>query len=346
MNQTQSRFDWRKNAVLFALTVWSVFATGRVYAASEAASSEAVPWFAGWTFAVPLLLILLAHEFGHYVAARIHHVPASLPYFLPLPAQFGSPFGTLGAVILMPGRIRSARALLDIGAAGPLAGMLVAIPTMVIGLKLSHVAPRAPGNFLQEGQSLLYMAIKRLTLGPIPITHDVNLHPTAFAAWAGFFVTFLNLLPFMQLDGGHVAYALLGRKHDAWSRRAWWVPAAMLIYNGWVHAWPKAVTVWPRTVARYTQVKASGADLNAWASSRRALSEAAAAFADAHWSPAISSLSLWLMLLVLLLVVRRISSGVHPAVDEPHLGPGRRTVALGTLLLAFLLFMPSPLVAY
>ncbi len=147
MNQTVARFDWRKNAVLFGLTVWSVFSTGRIYAISENTAGVAGPWYSGWTFAVPLLLILLAHEFGHYVAARVHRVPASLPYFLPLPVQVGSPFGTLGAIILMPGRIRSARALLDIGAAGPLAGMAVAVPTMVIGLKLSHVGPTHAGQF-------------------------------------------------------------------------------------------------------------------------------------------------------------------------------------------------------
>ena len=344
MNQAVPRFDWRKNVVLFGLTVWSVFVTGRVYAASG--SGDPLPWYAGWTFAVPLLLILLAHEFGHYVAARIHRVPASLPYFLPLPVQFGSPFGTLGAVILMPGRIRSARALLDIGAAGPLAGMLVAIPTMVIGLKLSHVAPSAAGNFMQEGQSLLYMAIKRLTLGPIPATHDVFLHPTAFAAWAGFFVTSLNLLPFMQLDGGHVAYALFGQRHDAWSKRAWWVPAAMVVYNGWVHAWPTARAVWPHTVARYQAVFATSAELGTMGRIKHALGEARSVFAEAQWSPTVSSLSLWLMLLVLLLVFRRISSGVHPPVDEPQMDPIRRAVALGTLILAVLLFMPSPLVAY
>jgi len=340
MNETLPQFDWRKNVLLFGLTVWSVFATGRVYAASDAASDATVPWYAGWTFAVPLLLILLAHEFGHYVAARLHRVPASLPYFLPLPAQMGSPFGTLGAIILMPGRIRSARALLDIGAAGPLAGMVVAIPTMIVGLKLSHVGPRMPGNYMQEGQSLLYMAIKRLTLGPIPATHDVFLHPTAFAAWAGFFVTSLNLLPFMQLDGGHVAYALFGQKHDTWSRRAWWVPAAMIVYNGWAHAWSVGCAVWPRAMARYHFASESGAGFN------QALRQALAAFSDAPWSPAISSMFLWLTLMVLLLVFRRVSRGVHPPVDEPQLGPGRRNVAIGTLLLALVLFMPSPLVAY
>jgi len=344
MNVPSQRFDWRKNAVLFLLTVWSMFAAGRLYVTSET-GTEASRWYAGWTFAVPLLIILVAHEFGHYIAARVHGVPASLPYFLPLPPAFGSPFGTLGAIILMPGRIRSARALLDIGAAGPLAGMVVAIPTMIVGLKLSTVAPRMPGNFMQEGQSLLYMAIKRMTLGPIPDSHDVFLHPTAFAAWAGFFVTSLNLLPFMQLDGGHVAYALFGRRHDAWSKRAWWVPAAMLVYNAWAHAWPVAKLALPSVSVRYHALIARGDSLG-WPLYKQLLQATAVVLREASWAPAISSLTLWGTLLVLMLVFRRMSKGIHPPVDEPDLDSGRAWTARITLILAILLFMPSPLVAY
>lgn len=345
MNTAPMRFDWRKNLLFFAITVWTVFATGRSYSVDDAQVAKS-PWYAGWTFAVPLLIILLAHEFGHYIAARRHHVPTSLPYFLPLPPALGSPFGTLGAIILMPARIRSARALLDIGAAGPLAGMAVALPTMVIGLKLSTVGPRMPGNFMQEGQSLLYLALKRLTLGPIADTHDVFLHPTAFAAWAGFFVTSLNLLPFMQLDGGHVAYALLGKRHDKWSRRAWWVPAAMLIYNAWAHAWPIFNSRLPAASFRYHAALDASARPYAWADYRVALAQALDAFSYASWAPAISSLSLWTTLLILMLVFRRVSKGVHPPVDDESLDPIRRAVAIGTLILAVLLFMPSPLVAY
>jgi len=344
MNGGVPRFDWRKNLVLFGFTVWSVFATGRFHEGVSAGSQA--PWYAGWTFAVPLLLILLAHEFGHYVAAKIHRVPASLPFFLPLPPQLGSPFGTLGAIILMPGRIRSARALLDIGAAGPLAGMLVAIPTMVIGLKLSHVGPRLHENFMQEGQSLLYMAMKRLTLGPISDAQDVALHPTAFAAWAGFFVTSFNLLPFMQFDGGHVAYALLGKRHHAVSRNMWWLPIIMLAYNGWHHIWLPLLPLWPRVSARYASTLAADSGSNFFASHWLALRQAAAACGDAFWSPAITATSFWLVLLVVLLAFRFATTGVHPPVDDPELGPARRWVAIGTLLLAILVFMPAPLVAY
>src|SRR5690606_5249999 len=139
-------------------------------------------WWSGWPFAVPFLLILIFHEFGHWIAAQLHRVPASLPYFLPVPVVW---FGTMGAIITMPERIRSRSALLDIGAAGPLAGMMVAIPTMIIGLRMSEVAPLGNDPYIQEGQSLLYVAVKWLVLGPIPAGWDVHLHPTAFAAWGG-----------------------------------------------------------------------------------------------------------------------------------------------------------------
>src|SRR5687768_5189322 len=121
------------SVILFALTCWSTTYIG--------AGDQ--PLVTGLAYSVPLMAILLAHEFGHYIAARIHRVPASLPYFLPFP--FVSLFGTLGAVIAMRGRIRSRNALLDIGASGPLAGMVVAIPVMIIGLMVSPVGPIPPG---------------------------------------------------------------------------------------------------------------------------------------------------------------------------------------------------------
>ena len=163
----------------------------------------------GWPFAVPLLLILLVHEFGHYFAARLHHVEASLPFFIPMPVL--SPFGTMGAVISMKGRIKSRNALLDIGASGPLAGLVIAIPVLVIGLMSSEVKP-ITGSGIQEGQSLLYLLMKRIVVGPIPPGHDVFLSPTALAGWTGLFVTSLNLIPIGQLDGGHIAYAVFGRR--------------------------------------------------------------------------------------------------------------------------------------
>lgn len=312
-----ARPDLRLHGVLFVLTVVSVFATGAAYSAVERDATWYEQLLAGWTFAVPLMLILVCHEAGHYVASRIHQVPASLPYFIPFP--FANPFGTMGAVILMRGRIRSARALLDIGAAGPLAGMVVAIPTMILGLRLSEVLPKVSTGYFQEGQSLLYMALKYLALGPIPSTHDVYLHPTAFAAWAGFFVTFLNLLPFAQLDGGHVAYALFGKRHDKWSRRMWLMPLGVLIYNLLTVARPALLRMWT-----------SGYD----------------SLLDQEKIPAISATASWVVLTLLVWGITRKSGGVHPPVDEAGLDPTRQRVAWLTLILFILLFMPAPFVQY
>jgi len=216
---------------LFLATLASLFVTGALQVYPEA---EPFTWLGlvrhlpkGWTFAVPMMAILICHEFGHYFAARWHGVPASLPYFIPLP--FLSPFGTMGAVISMPERIRSRNALLDIGAAGPLAGLAVAVPVLVVGLAHSPVVQ--PSGGWVEGQSLFYLALKRLVLGPIPAGHDVLLSPTAFAGWAGLFVTVLNLLPVAQLDGGHIGYALFGRRQNTLARVLHATLPVVFLYN-------------------------------------------------------------------------------------------------------------------
>jgi membrane-associated protease RseP (regulator of RpoE activity) len=221
--EQSGELNWRTPALLFALSVVSIFYAGaRSAVPPEATILQTIARLhTGWSFAIPLVTILLVHEFGHYIAARVHRVPASLPYFLPLPIGFG----TLGAVIAMKGRIRSRNALLDIGASGPLAGMVVALPVLLIGLAESKVGPLPPGGYMQEGQSLLYLLIKRIVLGPIPDGHDVLLSPTALAGWVGLFITMLNLLPWGQLDGGHIAYALFGKRHD---RVAWWLHTSLI----------------------------------------------------------------------------------------------------------------------
>lgn len=305
---TPKRARWPLNLLLFAATVWSVFEVGQVWN-----GHADVPgwrgWVSGWPFAVPLLAILLCHEFGHYIAARIHRVPASLPYFIPFPKL--SPFGTFGAVIVMPKRIRSANALLDIGAAGPLAGMAVAVPVMIIGLLYSNVGPRSESGFIQEGQSILYWLLKRLVHGSIATSQDVFLHPTALAAWAGFLVTFLNLLPFGQLDGGHVAYALLGERQNRLARFAVFVPLVMVAFNTWVHVRPIVL---------------------------RGMREG---FAQQSWLP-VSAATVWISIFVLLWILRGVSGANHPPVDDPVLSPKRRIVAIATLALFVLLFMPTP----
>ncbi|MGQ0556399.1 MAG: site-2 protease family protein [Nitrospiraceae bacterium] len=163
----------------------------------------------GIPFAGALLFILTTHELGHYLLSKIHRVPASLPLFIPGPPHF---IGTFGAIIRMRGPILSRRALFDIGVAGPLAGFVVAVVALIVGLHLSTVVDRTGTFGLQLGEPLLLQFMAWVIIGPLPPEADVVLHPIGFAAWFGLFVTSLNLLPIGQLDGGHVAYALWGRR--------------------------------------------------------------------------------------------------------------------------------------
>jgi Zn-dependent protease len=202
--------DWGRNACLFLATGISVFYTG---ARSEGVFLGHASIVAGVQFAAALLSILLAHEFGHYIAARIHKVDASLPYFIPMPHL--SPFGTMGAVIRMRGTIPTRRALLDIGAAGPLAGLCLALPLYAWGIRHSPVVfPDGTGGGAELGDSLLSRLIAHFASAPLAQGAEHNLSPVAFAAWAGMFVTMINLFPVGQLDGGHVAFALLGKNQD------------------------------------------------------------------------------------------------------------------------------------
>jgi membrane-associated protease RseP (regulator of RpoE activity) len=160
---------------------------------------------AGAPFAATLLLILGVHEMGHYVAARLHGVQVTLPYFIPAPLGLG----TLGAFIAMKSPVENRKALFDVGLAGPLAGFVVAVPLMVVGLLLSNVVPAA-GEGGRLGLSVLVRWLVDLIHQRGP-GEAVALHPIAIAAWFGLLVTAFNLLPMGQLDGGHVAYAILGR---------------------------------------------------------------------------------------------------------------------------------------
>ncbi len=179
----------------------------------RASASEII--IGGLWFALTALSILTAHEMGHYVACRIYRINASLPYFLPMPAF--SYFGTMGAVIRIRDPIRSKRMLFDIGVAGPIAGFMVAVPALVIGLLWSRV-DRLPRNFRGDefGEPWGFQLLAQAIFGPVPEGYSLNLHPMAWAAWFGFLITALNLLPLGQLDGGHIAYAV-------WGRRAKWL---------------------------------------------------------------------------------------------------------------------------
>ncbi len=242
------------NAGLFLLTLLTVgyagLVNGATYLRPEATSlaelrltsPDAI--FLGIAFTASFLGILLAHEFGHYLAARRHGTPVSLPYFLPLP---GSPLGTLGAAIRLLAPPKNRRVLIDIGMAGPLAGLVFAVPLLLIGLALSRVEPlpaTSSGfvNLTLEGNSIVYLLAKWFVTGqwlpspasfggvppaiywvryfflglPAPIGGvDVLLHPVAWAGWTGLLITALNLIPAGQLDGGHAMYVLAGRRARA-----------------------------------------------------------------------------------------------------------------------------------
>ena len=163
----------------------------------------------GLPFALTLMGILVTHEFGHYILSRIHKVPASLPLFIPGPPQF---IGTFGAIIRMRSPILNRRALFDIGVAGPIAGFVVAVGALIIGLSLSRVVPIESTYGIQLGEPLLLQFFAWMIFGPIPEAYDIVLHPVGFAAWFGLFVTALNLIPLGQLDGGHVAFAMIGER--------------------------------------------------------------------------------------------------------------------------------------
>lgn len=268
------------NLGLFALTVFSMLLAGALYGymgpPDLAGLLRSLP--SGIPFAASLLSILLAHEFGHYLAAQAHRSPVSLPYFLPFP---GSAFGTLGAFIRLKRPPQNRNVLLDIGLAGPLAGLVVAVPVLLYGLSVSQVGPlpadpAALGGL--EGNSLFYLASKWLVTGawlPTPLSYgempvalywlryiavgqplplggtDVFLSPIAWAGWAGLLVTALNLIPAGQLDGGHLLYVLMGQRAiRLWPFTVaatlllglvwpgWFLWAAMLFFLGRVYATP------------------------------------------------------------------------------------------------------------
>lgn len=296
------------NLVLFVLTLLSVLLAGAMYTYTGPLPCDTwgsiktllLNLWTGWPFALTLLGILLAHEFGHYFAGRLNKTAVTLPYFIPFPISL---LGTMGAFIQLKERPRNKRVLLDIGVAGPLAGLVVAIPLLYLGLRLSTTgvvedtaylrsmesceacftdAPlggtyTCPSDNLLEGNSLLYLGLKYLATGewlPAPLSYDtppllywarylftshpiplggrdVILHPVAMAAWAGLLVTFLNLIPAGQLDGGHILYALFDRRARfllpfilgatalmgfVWS--GWWLWTALIFLLGRAHAEP------------------------------------------------------------------------------------------------------------
>lgn len=300
------------NLLLFLLTLISVGFVGSVMNNVYNPPVGILQIIAGgMPFALSLLAILLAHEFGHYLAARFHHTQVTLPYFIPLPISL---FGTMGAFIRLKEPPKNKRILLDIGIAGPIAGLIVAIPVLLLGLSLSRVdtIDVQPGTGLTlEGNSLLYLLAKFIVFGqllPAPASYgdvppllywlryfftsqplplggiDVLIHPMAWAGWAGLLVTALNLIPAGQLDGGHVLYVLLGKR----ARLLW--PVVLLFVAGLGFFW------------------------SGW----------------------------WLWALIILLLGRIYA---EPLDQITQLDPPRRAVALFGIILFFLVFTPVPFVA-
>jgi len=293
---------------LFLATFLTTTATG----ALQAHGMDGIaPIKDGLPYSVPLMFILLCHEFGHYIVARRHGVPASLPYFIPLPPGMG--LGTLGAVIGMRKVQTDRKQLIDVGAAGPLAGLVVAIPILIYGLMLSDVRPLANG--MQEGNSILYGTIKWIVKGAwLPNGHnDVFLHPIAYAAWAGLLVTMINLLPVGQLDGGHIANAYFGNRYNRFAERLRnLLPLGGILVFFWVmHAVrQESGSAWRLEPGMYISLTAS--------------------------LP-------WLMWFVMVGVMRRMTGGVnHPPVDDKPLPPSRRALFWLMVVVFVGVFMPVP----
>ncbi len=284
--EPKKKLNPRLNLILFVLTLISVLVTGGLYAFQGEMPDNNWQFILqlaknGWPFALSLLTILSAHEFGHYFAGRKNQVQVTLPYFVPFPLSF---FGTMGAFINLRSLPKNRRALFDLAVTGPLSGLVVTIVVLLIGLNLSELsqlplsAP-ASGGLQMEGNSLLYLLLKFFTFGkflPEPqglsgaalLAHwgryfftgqpfpwgalDVMLHPVAWAGWAGILVTGINLIPAGQLDGGHIFYALFGKRNADrffpfivaglglmgffWS--GWWMWALLVFMLGRRHAEP------------------------------------------------------------------------------------------------------------
>jgi membrane-associated protease RseP (regulator of RpoE activity) len=243
------RFGPWVNVALFVATLLSTFLVGLTWSASfitlgvkggdplvnlelAALTDPGVLGLAAIYTAV-LMAILLAHEFGHYLTCRRYGIPATLPYFIPAPTLVG----TMGAFIRIKAPVTRKRVLFDIGASGPLSGFVLALPALVTGLALSKIVPALPKDqTIVFGDPLLVRLFGRLLLGEIPAGSDIIIHPIGFAGWVGCLVTALNLLPVGQLDGGHLAYAIFGRRTRVAGRAfmGLFVVLALFFWAGWL----------------------------------------------------------------------------------------------------------------
>jgi len=184
-------------------------------------------------YALVLLTILLAHEMGHYLACRYYRLDATLPFFIPAPTLIG----TMGAFIRIRSPITRRQQLFDVGAAGPLAGFVFALPAVFFGLALSKPVPALPPDeSILFGEPLLFKFVGQLFFSDVPLGYDIVVHPVAFAGWVGVLVTALNLFPIGQLDGGHILYSILGKKTRSLAK---WILLAFIVggiffWVGWL----------------------------------------------------------------------------------------------------------------
>jgi membrane-associated protease RseP (regulator of RpoE activity) len=228
-DQRKTQIPWT-NIILFLLTVFTTFFAGALMNQVNPFSHPLLI-LNGASFAVPLLLILTFHEFGHYIESRRAGIKVSLPYFIPGPTLFG----TFGAVIRSKSPFKTRRDLLDVGAAGPIAGFVVAVVVVIIGLSHSQIVEEVAGQGWILGDSLIFKFLSWMVLKDVPEGYNVLLSPTAFAGWAGILVTMLNLLPIGQLDGGHIMYALLGKNQRKVATVATLalIPLGYFLWVGW-----------------------------------------------------------------------------------------------------------------
>ena len=189
--------------------------------------------FVGPVYSLAIMVILTAHELGHFFQARRYHVPASPPYFIPFPSLLG----TMGAVIAMRSRVADRKALFDIAVTGPLAGLVPTLVCCLVGIPLSTVATvDSTRNMIELGEPLIFTWLTNLLVGPVPDGQTLILHDLAYAGWAGLLVTGLNLIPIGQLDGGHLLYALLRRRSHPIALGLVGVAVTAIVMN-WIYRW-------------------------------------------------------------------------------------------------------------
>ena len=237
----------RVHWILFLLTVFTTLLAGAIMEGAQILDNP-LDLIKGVPFSFTLMFILGTHEFGHYYYAQKHKVDASLPFFIPAP-PFLFLIGTFGAFIKIKSPIYRKDALLQIGAAGPIAGFIIAVPALIFGLFLSDIVEKSDiQGALILGDSILMKNLTWVTHPDLMESQDIMLHPIAFAGWIGLLVTMLNLLPIGQLDGGHVAYAMLGEKQKLIGQAAFilLVPLSFLSIN-WL-VWGLLLLLLMRTV--------------------------------------------------------------------------------------------------